>query len=51
MKKPSLLAEARYNLCFVYSQTGDEVSALEEYKILKTMDAEQASKLFNLIYK
>jgi len=28
---------------------GDKGSALEEYKILKTLDAEQANKLFNLI--
>jgi hypothetical protein len=26
-------------------------SAIEEYKILKTLDTEQANKLFNLIYQ
>jgi hypothetical protein len=32
-------------------QVGDKGSALEEYKILKTLDTEKANKLFNLIYK
>lgn len=31
--------------------TGDKGSALEEYKILKTLDAEQANTLFTLIHK
>ncbi len=44
-------ADAHYNLGFTYFITGDKSSALEEYKILKTMDAELANKLFNLIYK
>jgi hypothetical protein len=30
---------------------GDKGSALEEYKILKTLDTEQANELFNLIYE
>jgi hypothetical protein len=34
-----------------YFGAGDYGSAIEEYKILKTLDAEQANKLFNLIYK
>jgi hypothetical protein len=29
----------------------DKGPALEEYKILKTLDAEKANKLFKLIYK
>ena len=29
----------------------DKGSAIEEYKILKTLDAELANKLFNLIYQ
>lgn len=29
----------------------DKGPALEEYKILKTLDTEQANKLFNLINK
>jgi tetratricopeptide (TPR) repeat protein len=44
-------ADARYNLGVTYFLTGDKGSALEEYEILKTLDAEQANKLFNLIYK
>ena len=49
--KPDL-AGAHYNLGLVYLLIiGDKGSALEEYKILKTLDAELANKLFNLIYK
>jgi tetratricopeptide (TPR) repeat protein len=44
-------AEAHYNLGVAYFATGDKGSALEEYKILKSLDTEQANKLFNLIYK
>ena len=44
-------AEAHYNLGVAYLRTGDKGSALEEYKILKTLDAEQANELFNLIYQ
>ena len=44
-------AEAHYNLGVTYFMTGDKGSALEEYEILKTLDAEQANKLLNLIYK
>jgi tetratricopeptide (TPR) repeat protein len=44
-------ADVHYTLGVAYLVTGDKESALEEYKILKTLDAEQASKLFNLIYK
>ena len=42
---------AHYALGVVYSVIGDKESALEEYKILKTLDAELANKLFNLIYE
>ncbi|MCX5635759.1 MAG: tetratricopeptide repeat protein, partial [Planctomycetota bacterium] len=42
-------AEAHNNLGAAYFATGDKGSALEEYKILKTMDAEMANELFNLI--
>ena len=48
--KPDL-AIAHCNLGIAYLMTGDKDSALEEYKILKTLDAELANKLFNLIYK
>jgi protein O-mannosyl-transferase len=42
-------AEAHYNLGNAYLLSGNKESALEEYKILKTLDAELANKLFNLI--
>jgi tetratricopeptide (TPR) repeat protein len=44
-------AKAHYNLGVAYVMTGDKGSALEEYKILKTLDAELANKLFNLIHE
>jgi tetratricopeptide (TPR) repeat protein/uncharacterized RDD family membrane protein YckC len=44
-------AEAHYNLGNAYLLVGDKSSALKEYKILKTLDTEQANRLFNLIYK
>ena len=43
--------EAHYGLGISYLATGDKDSALEEYKILKPLDAKLAYKLFNLIYK
>jgi Flp pilus assembly protein TadD len=43
--------EAHYNLGVTYLLSGDKGLALEEYKILKTLDAELANKLFNLINK
>jgi len=48
--KPDFVS-AHYALGVSYLKTGDKESALEEYKILKTLDAEQANKLFNLINK
>jgi len=44
-------AEAHCILGVTYLMTGDKGSALEEYKILKTVNAELANKLFNMIYK
>ncbi|MGD0077961.1 MAG: tetratricopeptide repeat protein [Sedimentisphaerales bacterium] len=44
-------AEAHHLLGLAYLMIGDKGSALEEYKILKILDAELANKLFNLIYK
>jgi tetratricopeptide (TPR) repeat protein len=44
-------AEAHYNLGVAYLETGDKGSALEEYKILKTLDVELANKLFKRINK
>jgi len=44
-------APAHMNLGIAYLSIGDKSSALEEYKILKTLDAEKANTLFNLIYK
>jgi protein O-mannosyl-transferase len=40
---------AHYNLGVAYFVLGDKSSALEEYKILKTLNTEQANKLFDLI--
>jgi tetratricopeptide (TPR) repeat protein len=48
--KPDLPV-AHFGLGVTYLITGDKDSALEEYKILKTLDVEKADKLFNLIYK
>jgi len=48
--KPDL-ATAHYSLGLAYLIIGDKSSALDEYKILKTLDVEQANKLFNLINK
>ncbi len=43
---------SHFNLGLTYCLiTGDKGSALEEYKILKTLDTELANKLFNLIYE
>jgi tetratricopeptide (TPR) repeat protein len=45
-------ASAHFNLGLTYCLiTGDKGSALEEYKILKTLDVDKANELFNLIYK
>jgi hypothetical protein len=44
-------ALAHYNLGVVYLATGDKSSALEEYKILQTLDAAKANELFKLINK
>ena len=43
-------AEAHYGLGYAYVVTNDKNSALEQYKILKSLDTEQANKLFNEIY-
>ena len=40
---------AHYNLGVAYFVIGDKGLALEEYKILKTLNTEQANKLFDLI--
>jgi len=44
-------AEAHLGLGVAYLGANDKGSALEEYKILKTLNTEMANKLFNLIYK
>ena len=44
-------ADAHNNLGLAYLQINDRGSALEQYKILKTLDTERANKLFNEIYK
>ena len=48
--KPDL-AKAHYNLGVTYLVAGNKSLALEEYKILKTMDADKANELFKLINK
>ncbi|MGD0571941.1 MAG: tetratricopeptide repeat protein [Sedimentisphaerales bacterium] len=42
-------AEAHYNLGVTYVAAGDKNLALEEYKILKNLDAEKANELSKLI--
>jgi protein O-mannosyl-transferase len=44
-------ADAHYNLGNACLLSGDKQSALEEYNILKNIDAEQAKTLFDLINK
>ena len=44
-------ADAHYNLGLAYLLLNDRGSALEQYKILKSLDSELANELFNLIYK
>jgi Flp pilus assembly protein TadD len=44
-------ALAHYSLGLDYLEVGDKGSALNEYKILKTLDDELANKLFNQIYR
>jgi hypothetical protein len=45
------MAEAHYNLGVSYLKIANRGFALEQYKILKELDAELAEKLFGLIYK
>ena len=44
-------ALAHYNLGLSYLYLNNKGSALEEYKILKSLDSELAEELFNTIYK
>lgn len=44
-------ADAHYNLCVAYLMTDNKNAAMEEYKILKTLDAELADQLSELIGK
>ena len=44
-------AEAHYYLGIIYLLVGDNGSALNEYKILKTLNQDLANQLFNKIYK
>lgn len=43
-------AFAHYNLGVALLQSGDKAAALDEYKILKALDQQGASLLFNQIY-
>ncbi|MFC1819778.1 tetratricopeptide repeat protein [Thermodesulfobacteriota bacterium] len=45
------LGEAHFNLGISYLNLKNKGSALEQYKILKTLDKEKANELFNHIYK
>ena len=45
-------ADAHYNLGIAYALLiNDRGSALEQYKILKSLDSEKANELFNMINK
>ncbi len=44
-------ASAHYNLGVAYAFLNDRDSALEHYKILKSLDSERANELFNLMYQ
>ena len=44
-------AFAHFNLGLAYFLLNDRDSAMEQYKILKKLDTEMASKLFNEIYE
>ncbi len=44
-------ADAHYNLGLTYAFLNERGSALEQYKILKSLNTDLANKLFNFIYK
>ncbi len=44
-------AKVHYNLGYAYFLLNDKDSALNQYKILRSLDSEQANVLFNLINK
>ena len=48
--KPDYI-EAHFNLGITYLITADLDSAVQEYKILKTLDARQADRLYDLIHQ
>jgi cytochrome c-type biogenesis protein CcmH/NrfG len=43
--------DAHFNLGIAYLAAGDKYSAIEEYKILKTIDVKEADQLYSLINK
>ena len=45
------LAAAYFALCIAYHYSNDSDSALEQYKILKSLDPSLANKLVDMIYK
>ncbi len=45
------LAAAYFALCIAYHYSNDSDSALEQYKILKSLDPSLANKLVDIIYK
>ena len=46
-----ILAEAHLNLGMTFLKVGDRTSAVEEHKILRDLNKEEADRLFNLIYE
>jgi len=44
-------ANAHFGLGLSYLSVGDKGSALEEYKVLKTLNKAMANELFDRIYK
>jgi len=44
-------APPHFNMGIIYLKSGDKAAALEEYKILKRLDAEMADRLFDRIYQ
>jgi hypothetical protein len=46
-----ILAEAHLNLGMTFLKMADRRSAVEEHKILRDLNKEEADRLFNLIYE
>ena len=46
-----ILAETHLNLGMTFLKLGDRTSAIEEYKILRDLNKEEADRLLSLIYE